>query len=94
MSRIMTDIQPLAQTRKRLVTTDQVRLANQFDDLYDALEDLRLDLADEMRTATPETERAQALLTCAVEMRACADRLYKARCDYRHALQEFVINGK
>ena len=94
MSRIMTDIQPLAQTRKRLVTTDQVRMANQFDDLYDALEDLRLDLADEMRTATPETDRAQALLNCAVEMRACTDRLYKARCEYRHALQEFVINGK
>ena len=94
MSRIMTDIKPLTQTRKRLVTTDQVRMANQFDDLYDALEDLRLDLADEMRAATPETERAQALLNCAVEMRACADRLYKARCEYRHALQEFVINGK
>lgn len=94
MSRIMTDIQPLAQTRKRLVTTDQVRMANHFDDLYDALEDLRLDLADEMRTATPETERAQALLNCAVEMRACTDRLYKARCEYRHALQEFVVNGK
>lgn len=94
MSRIMTDIQPLAQTRKRLVTTDQVRTANQFDDLYDALEDLRLDLADEMRTATAETDRAKALLNCAVEMRACADRLYKARCEYRHALQEFVVNGK
>jgi hypothetical protein len=90
----MTDIQPLAQTRKRLVTTDQVRTANQFDDLYDALEDLRLDLADEMRTATAETDRAKALLNCAVEMRACADRLYKARCEYRHALQEFVVNGK
>jgi len=94
VSRIMTDIQPLAQTRKRLVTTDQVRTANQFDDLYDALEDLRLDLADEMRTATAETDRAKALLNCAVEMRACADRLYKARCEYRHALQEFVVNGK
>ena len=94
MSRIMTDIQPLVQTRKRLVTTDQVRMANQFDDLYDALEDLRLDLADEMRAATPETDRAQALLNCAVEMRACADRLYKARCEYRHALQEFVVKGK
>lgn len=94
MSRIMTDITPLAQTRKRLVTTDQIRMANQFDDIYDALEDLRLDLADEMRTATADTERAKALLNCAVEMRACADRLYKARCEYRHALQEFVVGGK
>ena len=94
MSRIMTDIQPLAQTRKCLLTTDQVRLANQFDDLYDALEDIRLDLADEIRTATPETKRTQALISCSLEMRACADRLYKARCEYRRALQEFVINGK
>ena len=91
MSRIMTDITPLAATRKRLVSAEQVRNANTADDLYDGIEDLRLEIADELRGAAPEGERHDALLECMMALRQAAEAAYKARCAYRHALQIYVV---
>lgn len=95
MSRIMTDVIPLAQVRKRVIASEQVRNANTCDDTYDAIEDLRLDIADEIRgCGKVESEYYRALSECLLALRQAADAVYKARCAYRHALQEFIVNGK
>lgn len=94
MSRIMTDITPLAQVRKRMVSAEQVRNANTCDDICDGVEDLRLEIADEIRScARYDSERREALSECSLALRQAADAIYKARSAYRHALQAFIAEG-
>ena len=94
MSRIMTDVTPLAQVRKRVIAPEQVRNANTCDDTYDAIEDLRLEIADEIRgCGKVESEYHKALSECSIALRQAAEAAYKARCAYRHALQEFIARG-
>ena len=94
MTRIMNDIKPLAATRKGVVSADQLRRANQADTIYDELEDLRIEMADEIREAAQaEGEYHDAMVECMLALRKAAETFYKARCAYRHALQEWIIQG-